>query len=273
MKLSAFPSTFTLVFTLLALPILGCVPEALAPGGGDGVTGGSFEQSPQKRRLVHVDHVDPAKAALFEDARRQLLAAYAAKGLHEGTTVLIETKDDDGRPEFLSLRPFGAYAEIDKLNDAAAARASALGKDLDRLDAMTHATLVPPHANEIWLLHADLSYAPTGPAPAPSEVDATAARLTFEEVAPTAADEYEAAVKGVTLALARAKVPVTRLAFTSSYGTGEYVTVWLARSASDLEALGGATQPEVATALEKERAKTGKSTTRVAFVRRELSTR
>jgi hypothetical protein len=269
MKLPPFPAPCALFPFLLALPLLGCVPQALAPGGGPGAA--PFEQSPQKRRLVHVDHVDPAKAALFEDARRQLLAAYAAKGLYEGTTILIETKDDEGRPEFLSLRPFGAYAEIDKLNDTAAARANAIGKDLDRLDAMTHATLVPPHANEIWLLHADLSYAPN--TAAPTEADATAARLTFEEVAPTAADEYETAVKAVMVALAQAKVPVTRLAFTSSYGTGQYVTVWLARSASDLEALGGATQPDVASALEKERAKTAKSSTRVAFLRRELSTR
>ena len=256
----------------LAVVLVGCVPEARAPGP----PGSGIDAYPMKRRLVHVDHVDPAKAAVFEDARRQLLAAYAAKGLNEGTTTLIETKDDEGRPEFLSLRPFGAYAEIDKLNDAAAARGAALGKDLDRLDAMTHATLVPPHASEIWLLHADLSYAPGG-GNAPTEKDATAARLTIEQVAPAAGDEYEAAVKEVTLALARAKLPVTRLAFTSSYGTGEYVTVWLARSASDLEALGGATATptpgDVASALEKERARTVKSSTRVAFVRRELSTR
>lgn len=258
------PPSPALAIPLLLLPLAGCVPQALAPGP----PGGGIEQSPLKRRLVHVDHVDPARAAQFEDARRQLLAAYATRGLREGTTTLLETKDDEGRPEFLSLRPFGPYAEIDRLNDAAAARAAAIGKDLDRLDAMTHATLVPPHANEIWLLHPELSYVPAG---APGEADATAARLTIEEVAPTATDGYEAAVKGVTAALAQAKIPVTRLAFTSSYGTGAYVTVWLARSAADLEALGGGSQPEVARALEKERGATVKSTTRVAFVRRELS--
>jgi hypothetical protein len=219
-----------------------------------------------KRRLVHVDHVDPSKVMQFEDARRQLLAAYAAQSLNEGTTTLLETKDDEGRPEFLSLRPFGAYAEIDKLNEAAAARAAAIGKQLDRLDAMTHATLVPPHANEIWLLHPELSYVPAG---APGEADASAARLVEEAVAPPAGDDYEAAVKGVVEALARAKSPVVRLAFTSSYGTGNYVTLWLARSPGELDALGVG---EIASAIERERAKTVTSTTRVAFVRKELST-
>jgi hypothetical protein len=77
----------------------------------------------------------------------------------------------------------------------------------------------------------------------------------------------------VSEALARAKSPVSRLVFTSSYGTGEYETLWLARAAADLEALGGAAQPEVASALEKERAKTARSATKVAFLRRELSSK
>jgi hypothetical protein len=238
------------VLTLVSAPA--CVPVGVSaghPGAGSGA-------GPTKRRLVHVDHVDPAKAMQFEEARRQLLAVYAAQSINEGTTTLIETKDDEERPEFLSLRPFGAYAEIDRLNDAAAARAAAIGKELDRLDAMTHATLVPPHANEIWLVHQDLSYLPAG---APREGDASAARLVEEVVAPPTGEEYEAAVKGVTEALARAKSRVARLAFTSSYGTGSYVTLWLARSAAELDA--ALAVGDVASALERERAKTAKSTT------------
>jgi hypothetical protein len=249
----------------LAASAAACTPVSFAPTTASGVADRGM-----KRRLVHVDHVDPAKATQFEDARRQLLGAYAAKGIREGTTTLVETTDDEGHPEFLSLRPFGAYAEIDKLNDAAAARAAAIGDDLDRLDAMTHATLVPPHANEIWLLRADLSYAPVG---SPSEADATAARITIDEVAPATAGEYETAVKGVTGALAQAKSPLARLAFTSSYGTGAYVTLWLARAAADLEALPAGAPAEVASALERERGKTVRSTTRVAFLRRELSSK
>jgi hypothetical protein len=240
----------------------GCVPQGLRVGHSGSASG----TSGMKRRLVHVDHVDPAKAAEFEDARRQLLAAYAARSLNEGTTTIIETKDDDARPEFLSVRPFGAYAEIDKLNDAAAVRAVALGKDLDRLDAITHATLVPPHANEIWLLHEDLTYAPAG---SPREGEATAARLVEDVVAPTATDAYEKEVKGIVDALGKAKSPLARLAFTSSYGTGEYVTLWLARSAAELEPLGAG---DVGSAIERARALAVKSTTRVAFVRKELST-
>jgi hypothetical protein len=250
---------------ILALAASGCAASMTGVTGGAAPGGGAIGP---KRRLVHIDHVDPAKASQFEDARRQLLAAYAAQVVHEGTTTLIETKDDDGRPEFLSLRPFGAYAEIDKLNDAAAARAAAIGKELDRLDAMTHATLVPPHASEIWLLRPELSYVPAGGA---TEADASAARITVAQVAPTSGDEYESAAKEVGAALVKEKSPVTRLAFTSSYGTGDYVTLWLARSAADLEAALALTG--VSGAIEKERAKAVKSVTRVAFVRRELSSR
>jgi hypothetical protein len=242
-----------------------CVPEAI--GTGHPASGGvGPDAGPMKRRLVHVDHVDPARATDFEEARRQLLAAYAARAIKEGPTTVVETKDDEGRPEFLSIRPFGTYAEIDKMNDAAAARAATLGKDLDRLDAMTHATLVPPHANEIWLLHSDLSYVPPG---GPTEGTATAARIVEDVVVPVAGDDYEEAVKAVVTALGRAKSPVTRLAFTSSYGTGSYVTLWLARSAAELDALASG---DVGSALDRARAKTVKTATRVAFVRRELST-
>ncbi len=250
----------------VALAQAACVSVGLGPGSAQGGAGDSLAK---KRRLVHIDHVDPAKVTQFEEARRELLAAYAANGLREGTTTLLETKDDQDRPEFLSLRPFAAYADIDKLNDAAAARGAAIGKELDRLDALTHATLVPPHANAIWLVRPDLSYSPAG---APGEADATAARILIEEVAPAASDEYEAAVKAVTAGLGRARSPLARIAFTSSYGTGEYVALWLGRSAADCAGLDG--EPaDVAAALEKERAQTVRSTTRTAFIRRELSSR
>ncbi len=237
-----------------------CVPEAVTTARRSVDDG-----APKKRRLVHVDHVDPARVGEFEESRRALLAAYAARSIHEGTTVLLETKDDEGRPEFLSIRPFGAYAEIDRLNDEAATRAAALGKDLDALDAKTHATLVPPHSNEIWLVHPDLSYVPPG---GPTEATAGAARLEEEVVVPARGEDYEEAVKAVVAALGRAKSTVTRLAFTSSYGTGSYVTLWLARSAPELDAL---TAGDVASALQHEREKTVGFKSRVAFVRKELS--
>jgi hypothetical protein len=251
----------TLVLLALPFALTACAPEAVsashAPAPG----------AASKRRLVHVDHVDPAKVTAFEDARRQLLAAYAARSIDEGTTTILETKDDLERPEFLSLRPFGPYADLDRLNDAAATRAVALGKDLDRLDALTHATLVPPHASEIWLARDDLSYAAPG---APTEATAPAARLSRDVVSPADGDDYERAAKDLVAALRRASSPVARLAFTSSYGTGEYVTLWLAQSPADLDALASG---DVGKAVDVVRGKTQKSSTRVAFVRRELSTR
>jgi hypothetical protein len=248
------------VVVVVCVAMTACVPEAVTtarPNAGDG--------APKKRRLVHVDHVDPMRVGEFEESRRALLAAYAARSIREGTTVLLETKDDEGRPEFLSMRPFGAYAEIDRLNDEAAARAAALGRDLDTLDAKTHATLVPPHANEIWLLHRELSYAPPG---GPTEATAAAARLEEEVVVPARGEDYEVAVKAVVAALGSAKSAVTRLAFTSSYGTGSYVTLWLASSAPELD---GLTTGDVANAIQHEREKTVGFKSRVAFVRKELS--
>jgi hypothetical protein len=188
-----------------------------------------------------VDHVDPKRTAEFESVRRELLAAFATKHVSEGTTFVLETDE----PTYLSLRPFEHYAEL----DAAGARQKevddAVGEaTIARLDAMTHATLVPPHKNEIWSLEKALSYVPPGGA----ALDTGAfGRVTFDEVMPEKDDAYDKAIATEVEVLSAARAPFSRIVYVSAYGTGRYVTLWLALRAADLEAL----LPEEARVQEK----------------------
>jgi len=165
----------------------------------------------------------------FESARRELLAAFAAKRVSEGTTFVLETDE----PAFLSLRPFEHFAELDGAGARQKVVDDAVGEDtLLRLDSITHKTLVPPHKNEVWSLQRSLTYAPPG---GPGLDTAIAGRLVEDEVMPDKDDGYDRAVEREVRALTNAHYPVSRLVYVSAYGTGRYVTLWLAAQASDLE--------------------------------------
>jgi hypothetical protein len=182
-----------------------------------------------RRCRVHVDHVARTRMSDFESARKELLAAFASKGASEGTTYVLETDE----PTYLSLRPFEQWAELDGAGARQKQLDDAVGAEtLARLDAVTHATLVPPHRNEMWSLQTSLTYAPAG---GPTLGTATLGRLVEHEVMPERDDAYGEAVTREVHALTEAHYPVTRAVYVSAYGSGRYVTLWLAASRGDLE--------------------------------------
>ena len=180
------------------------------------------------RCRVHVDHVARTRAADFESARRELLAAFAAKSVSEGTTFVLETDE----PAYLSIRPFDHYADLDAEGARQKLAFDAVGEaTIARLDGITHLTLVPPHRNEMWSLQTALTYTPPG---APTLATAAVARMVEHEVMPDKDDTYGEAVTREVHALADAHYPVTRAVYVSAYGTGRYVTLWLASRREDL---------------------------------------
>jgi hypothetical protein len=213
---------------------------------------------------VHVDHVDPKRTAEFESARHELLGAFASKHVSEGTTFVLETDE----PAYLSLRPFDRYADLDAAGARQKAVDDAVGEEtLARLDATTHATLVPPHKNEIWSLEKSLTYVPPGGA----ALDTGAfGRIVFDEVMPEKDDAYDHAVTAEVRALGEARSPVSRIVYVSAYGSGRYVTLWLALRAADLDA----PLPEEARAQEKTaRGLAGESLTHGVRVRQDLGSK
>jgi hypothetical protein len=138
---------------------------------------------------------------------------------------------------------------------------------LARLDAVTHATLVPPHRNELWSLQAALLYLPPG---GPTFATAKAGRLVEDEVMPERSDAYEEAVTGESRALADARFPVSRVVYISAYGSGRVITLWLAARREDLDLA----LPQPAGELEtKARATAAEETVRAFVVREDLGSR
>jgi hypothetical protein len=164
----------------------------------------------------------------FESARLELLAAFAAKNVREGTTFVLETDE----PAYLSLRPFERYADLDDAGAIQKRADDAVGEvTLARLDGITHATLVPPHKNEMWALQSALTYTPPG---GPTLATAKVGRLVEHEVMPEKDEPYGEAVTREIQALTEAHYPVSRVVFVSAYGSGRYVTLWLASRREDL---------------------------------------
>ena len=114
----------------------------------------AFAEAP--RRRVHIDHLDPAKVAQFEQARTEWVAWIAAHHVADpwgGTMLQV------GGSTFLTVRSFTTWAELD-------------AKPTDKLDPKAQkayndrsdAALVPPHHSEIWVREPELDYAAIEPA-------------------------------------------------------------------------------------------------------------
>src|SRR6185436_16520023 len=110
----------------------------------------------EPRRRVHVDNVDPAKVAQYEQARRAWLAWIVEhKAVDPWGGVFLQV----GKATFLTVRPFVRYADL----DPAPAPVPIDRQIQARYNERSDATLVPPHRNEIWLRQPDLDYQPARP--------------------------------------------------------------------------------------------------------------
>jgi hypothetical protein len=227
----------------LALWLSSC---AAGPSAAPATVASPAQDGLPRRCRVHVDHVARTRTTAFEGARRELLATLKAKQLKEGTTFVLETDE----PAFLSVRPFDRYADLDLAGVKQKALDDAVGEaTIARLDDATHATLVPPHRNEIWSLQMALSYVPSGCKDAPCLIPddpsrpagptmatAAAGRIVEHEVLPSKSDAYEQAAVREVSALQEARAPVSRVVYVSAYGTGRYVTLWLGARREDVDA-------------------------------------
>jgi hypothetical protein len=179
----------------------------------------------EPRRRVHVDNVDPTKVRQYEQARRAWLSWIVEhKAVDPWGGLFLQV----GKATFLTLRPFTRYAELDPTQVPVQIDRQVQARYNEESDA----TLVPPHRNEIWLRQPELDYQPALPVSEASGVG----RIVFEQarmVGP-GPDEYFEAWKAVRAELTRSNYPVARVAFLSQFGTGRYVSLWIAPSAEAL---------------------------------------
>jgi hypothetical protein len=174
-----------------------------------------------RRRRVHVDNVDPARVTQYEQARREWLSWTVGHHAVDPWGGLFLQVD---RATFLTVRPFSRFAELDPGPPPVPIDPQVQAHYNDRSDA----TLVPPHRNEIWVRQPELDYQP----PRPVSEQHAAGRIVFEQarLVPQGPDDYVEAWKEIRAALAETKHPVARITFLSQFGTGRYVSLWIAPS-------------------------------------------
>jgi hypothetical protein len=174
-----------------------------------------------RRQRVHIDHVDPARAQQYEEARREWLAWIVDHRAVDRWGGLFLQVD---RSTFMALRPFNRFVEL----DPAPAPVPIDEKVQARYNERSDATLIPPHRNEIWLREPELDYQP----PEPVSQGRCAGRIVFEQPRHVGGprDEYLESWQAVRAELALAHYPIARITYLSQFGTGRYVSLWVAPS-------------------------------------------
>jgi hypothetical protein len=201
-------------------------------------------------RTVHFDHVDPEKRQQFENARRQWLRALNDAGLSDERGLFIQA----GASTFLTLHTVGSFAELDRLQKARRVAPTRLKAAVDVYDRDSDSALVPPHHSELWSWADYLDYRPGDGAL--DERTFVTGYMLVEEVYPgPRGDPYYDAWEEVRAALEKARYPLTRLTFSTSYGRGRTISLWLAKSRAELESTPSLADT-IARVLGKEKAET-----------------
>ncbi|MGZ3441823.1 MAG: hypothetical protein ACXVDD_20020 [Polyangia bacterium] len=180
--------------------------------------------APSTRLLMHVDTIDPPKLQQFEEARVRWVALLRTQHRSDRRGLYLKI----GANTYYSLVSFARWRELETIGGERQKTVDALAKEAAEYERLCHEGLVFPHASEIWSEAPELSYVPTG------RRLTDAVQVVIEDVRPTA--EYEAAWKPIAMALLRAKYPVERRTFHSSYGSGRMLAFWLASSVAVLKA-------------------------------------
>jgi hypothetical protein len=167
------------------------------------------------RYSVHVDTLDRAKVAQFEEARVRFVKDLATRNISDHRGLYLRV----GESTYWSVMRFDTWTELDALSNRRRQAQQAMKGIVEEYDRLSDESLVFPHKNEIWTERLDLSYLPTG-----RELH-QAVRVDIEDVRPMA--DYEAAWKPIAEALAEARYPLERRTFFSGYGTGRMLSFWL----------------------------------------------
>jgi hypothetical protein len=185
-------------------------------------------------RWVHIDRIDPARIALFEDARRTWLATLGPPGRRrqDGRALFFSGRDGDAAI-YYTLYPYATWSDLDARSAAAKATQQAVGTTAVQAYDAGDAALVPPHRSELWT-HLDGSDVIVANEPA-LEPDARAIVIEYRRM-PTAeaGAEFDRVWSRLQKALQERGDTATVRAYWSLYGSGELVLVWLAHDESML---------------------------------------
>jgi hypothetical protein len=223
-----------------------------------------------KWRTIHFDHVDPEKRPQFENARHEWLRALTAAGLSDERGIFLQV----GPSTFVTMHAFADFSELDQLQKARRVAPGQLKEAGARYDRDSDDALVPPHHSEVWSTADYLDYRPAEGAL--DERSFETGYMLVEEVYPGPRGEpYYNAWDEVRPALEKARYPLTRVSFSSSYGSGRVVSLWLSKGRAELaaapsvsDAIASVLGKEKATAIVEQQQRGLVSTARHELVRR-----
>lgn len=196
------------------------------------VAGNSFAATADERPYVrvHVDRMPAAKMKQFADARRDWVAFVADKKLFDPWWGTFLEWQGHG---FMSLRPFKSLAELERPSPAAP-KDEAYRAAVDRYTEQSDESLIFPHTSQIWAVVPDLSYQPEQAAT--TLFVPCSGTLSIDTVAPMRdEDAYEESWKKVHDALRKVHYPLTHVMYSTRYGDGRMMSMWLAGSAKAFE--------------------------------------
>jgi hypothetical protein len=207
-----------LLVSLLLLPAsCAAPPRAAAPPVAD---------APAVYRSVHIDTLTPAKADVFEGARREWVDALKRANTSDGRGLFVQVEPD----RFYTIRPFATFGSFDTRGAEIEKSLKRVPKEAsDRYDR-GDAALAFPHASEIWKIDDELSYRPAEGAL--TEKAAACGAVIVDDVRPDpeSSRRFDGALEEIHKALSRARYPLTRLVFNTVYGAGHVYTLVLAPS-------------------------------------------
>lgn len=182
-------------------------------------------------RAVHIDTLDPFLQPLFEESRREWLKVLASHHTSDGRGFMFQLD----RHTLVTLRSFNSFTEYDALRDFRASIDKRLGDggEARRTYDSGDVALRTPHNSEIWERDTDLDYRGNGNPI--SEYTAGYMQMVVEHVD---SNEYGEAWKEIAAALEKAKYPLPRITFSSTLGSGNEISLWLAPDRKAFEEAG-----------------------------------
>jgi hypothetical protein len=188
-------------------------------------------------RWVHVDNLDPAKAARFERARKAWLEALRKDGalLGDGRPLFWHARSSKAGQTLFTFYPFRAWADLDARRRMIDRTHKEVGEAAVKAYDSGDAALVSPHYSQVWHREAEYDIA-SAPAKDLNEQTAMVGRLEVRTIDVRRSEDFDRVWKRIANALALAGYPLACRAYTSTYGRGEAVLFWLAKDGASYAA-------------------------------------
>jgi hypothetical protein len=182
-------------------------------------------------RWVHIDNVDAKKTAIFEGARKAWLGAIRSEhgALGDGRPLFWESRGTATNTYF-TLYPFRAWADLDARRAMVAATETAVGDAAVKQYDTGDAALVSPHYSQIWRRASDYDIASDAVAGL-TELTGTVGRIEVHIEDITRDEEFDKAWKSMKDALVAKRYPLACRVYTSVFGEGEIMLLWIASDA------------------------------------------